>query len=336
VDLTNGKLKETQENDFSPNIPAGVHYDYRVQARQLSGYFQGLWQEQNWRVRFGARFEHTHYDYDNLTASNSACAPQVSVCRFTRPDDQTRSFSALSPSINVQYLLSEDWSVYTNLAQGYRPPQATELFRLQNNQVVSDIDTENMNAIEFGTRFSNQNTRLHFAVYSMDKQDVIFQDSNRQNVTGARTSHQGAEFEWQHRINEKLLINGHFSYAKHRYENGDDDIFQDIAGNIIDTAPEWMARANAKYLLNDKVDMTVSWQWLDEYFLNPQNTAEYEGHQLIDFDLNYRYSKSIALSLSIFNLADEAYAERADFAFGSYRYFVGQGRRAFVNLSWNY
>ena len=40
------------------------------------------------------------------------------------------------------------------------------------------------------------------------------------------------------------------------------------------------------------------------------------------------------LGARLTNLLDEKYAERADFAFGNYRYFPGAGRRLFV--SWEY
>jgi iron complex outermembrane receptor protein len=36
----------------------------------------------------------------------------------------------------------------------------------------------------------------------------------------------------------------------------------------------------------------------------------------------------------VINLEDRRYADRADFAFGSYRFFPGRGRTAFVELSW--
>ena len=41
---------------------------------------------------------------------------------------------------------------------------------------------------------------------------------------------------------------------------------------------------------------------------------------------------SVALRLT--NLLDDRYAERADFAFGNYRYFPGAGRR--ISVEWQY
>lgn len=336
IDYTHGSLVETQEQDFSPAIPAGTHYDYQVKATQLAAYTQAQWSLEQWQFRLGARLERNVYNYDNRADGPSACAPSVALCRFSRPADQSLGFTALSPSANAQYQFSPDAFWYLKYSQGFRAPQASELFRLQNNQQVSDIDNESMDALETGLRWRNQSTSMHVAVYQMQKEDVIFQNTERQNVSGGITEHQGVEFEFRHTLNSQLSVNGHLSYAEHTYENNVALVDAEIKGNQIDTAPEWMAQFSLVYRPNEKIDARLNWQYLDEYFLDPQNTAKYDGHTLLDLHLDYALSKQIKLSLHLMNLADTDYAERADFAFGNYRYFVGQPRRAFVNLVWNY
>jgi outer membrane receptor protein involved in Fe transport len=39
-----------------------------------------------------------------------------------------------------------------------------------------------------------------------------------------------------------------------------------------------------------------------------------------------------ALAFRVLNAADTAYAERADYSFGNYRYFPGDGREFFLGL----
>jgi iron complex outermembrane receptor protein len=336
IDLTSGSLRETQEDDFSPSVPKGVHYDYNIDAQQFSAYTQGTWRHENWIVRAGARVERMRYDYTNNTDSPRACAPEVEVCRFTRPDSQDISFNALSPSINVQYLLSENISVYAKYSQGFRAPQATELFRLQNNQQITDIDNENMDAYEAGLRYSSPSTNLHMAGFNMRKKDVIFQNSDRQNVSGAITQHNGVELEVRQQLGEQWQFNGHVSFSQHTYENETSLVRTSIVNNDIDTAPRWLSNLNISYSPNADITAQISWQYLSEYYLNPENSAEYEGHQLLDLNIRYQLAKQMSLSVHVLNLFDEEYAERADFAFGSYRYFVGQPRRAFVNLVWSY
>jgi outer membrane receptor protein involved in Fe transport len=52
--------------------------------------------------------------------------------------------------------------------------------------------------------------------------------------------------------------------------------------------------------------------------------------------LNLRASIDLSQRLSVVarfnNLLDEAVADRADYAFGTYRYFPGRGRELFVEL----
>jgi len=77
IDLTNASLQETQENDFSPNIPAGEHYDYDVRATVLAAFTQAQWRWDNLSLIAGGRLERTEYDYDNRLSDGSACAPEV-------------------------------------------------------------------------------------------------------------------------------------------------------------------------------------------------------------------------------------------------------------------
>ena len=336
IDLSRGSLRETQADDFSPSIPQGVHYDYKVNSSQLAAYAQGTWQHDKWVIRVGARAERNAYDYNNLSDGPSACADEVAVCRFSRPNDQTVSFNALSPSINIQYLLRNNVSVYTKYSQGFRAPQASELFRLQNNQQLANINNESINAIEAGVRYNRDHTNLHIAIYSMQKDNVIFQNSDRQNVNGGKTAHNGVELEFRHFVATKWQINGHLSWSEHKYKNDTSLVSANIINKDIDTAPQWLSNINLMYAPTNELSAQLSWQYISEYYLNPENTAKYDGHQLLDINIRYQLSKQVSLGLHMLNLTDKDYAERADFAFGAYRYFVGQPRRAFFNLVWSY
>jgi outer membrane receptor protein involved in Fe transport len=336
LDYTRGSLSEFQEDDFSPSVPQGLHYDYDVDAYQLSVYGQGVWQHNNWVVKLGARVERNHYDYTNNTGSFSACDISVDVCRFSRPDSQKVGFNAVSPSANVQYKVDENLSFYVKYSQGFRAPQATELFRLQNNQQVANINNENIDGFEAGMRLSSRNSNLHIAGFSMLKEDVIFQNSDRQNVSDGKTDHKGIEVELRHQFTPNWNFSGHLSWSQHLYKNNTTLVNTAIVNNEIDTAPQWLSNLNITYSPNSALSAQLSWQYTSEYYLNPENTAKYKGHQLLDLNVRYQLAKQVSLSVHVLNLSDEEYAERADFAFGNYRYFVGQPRRAFVNLVWSY
>ena len=74
----------------------------------------------------------------------------------------------------------------------------------------------------------------------MDKEDVIFQDRDRYNVSGAETTHRGIEasLNWQFSNVWSLKANG--SYARHRYDSEIQLLGSrgSIEGNEMDTAPK--------------------------------------------------------------------------------------------------
>ncbi|MFC4701442.1 TonB-dependent receptor [Glaciecola siphonariae] len=334
IDATFANLNETQAEDFSPNIPAGDHYDYDVDATALAAFTQAQWQWDAFALKLGGRLERTQYDYDNLLEGNSACAPSVAVCRFTRPPDQRISFSAFSPSATLEYRVSEHIFSYLKYSKGFRAPEATELFRLQNNQFTTDFEEVDIDAFELGMRVDYQTHSLHASIYDMHKNNVIIRDTQRQNIAGGETAHQGFELEYMWHISERLRASSNLTWQKHTYQNDIAISNESIKGNRVDTSPNQMYGARVNWQATDTLEAELAWQYLSDYYLDPENTAEYEGHSLLDLSINVAINKKVSAKISVFNLTDEDYAERADFAFGGYRYFVGQPRRAFVSVNW--
>ena len=73
---------------------------------------------------------------------------------------------------------------------------------------------------------------------------------------------------------------------------------------------------------------------MDSYYLEPDNRHEYDGHSLLNLRLASQLSQRWGGAVRITNLLDEDYAERADYGFGEYRYFVGQPRGIYMELNY--
>lgn len=341
VDFTQGWLDEIQESPFSPNQPEGVHYDYEVDALVIGLFAQGNVQlSDTFRLDGGIRLEDTDYDYDNLTGDGDACEPTASACRFYRPADRSDSFGNWSGNAALSYDLGAA-RLYTRVARGFRAPQTSELYRLQSGQQVADIDSEQIDSFEVGVRGLLTNG-LSYAIngYWMRKDEVIFQDRDRQNVSGAATDHEGVEIELDWQFNDVWYAALAASVAEHRYASPIELIGSrgDIEGNDIDTAPSHFgsARVGANTSLGNKpMKAELEYVWLDEYFIDPNNEHSYAGHELVNLRADMHVNERTKLSIVITNLLDESYAERADFGFGQYRYFVGEPRSAVVGLSWS-
>lgn len=338
LDYTEGWLKEFQEQEFSDSIPQGEHYDYQVDALVISPYINSQWQITDaFSVDAGLRYDRTRYDYKNNLEAGSACAPGIDNCRFYRPEDQARSFSNISAKLGATYSLSADQVFYGQINRGFRAPQATELFRLQNNQVNADLNAEKMTALETGVRgrlFEDNRLFYDLSAYMMRKSDHIFQDTERQNVSEGKTSHKGLELTLSWRITPNWKLNLALDKSRHQYENNVAIARGvNIKNNDIDTAPQNNAQINLQWQ-KDQFSAQLEWLYLDDYYLDPANTAKYDGHQLVNLRARVPVNDKLTFSFRVMNLLDEDYAERADFAFGNYRYFVGEPRSLFLHLNY--
>ncbi|MEQ8516886.1 MAG: TonB-dependent receptor [Chromatocurvus sp.] len=340
LERTDGYLGEFQPQEFSPNQPQGVHYDYRVDATVAAAYSQVNWRPgSDWTVRAGARYEHRRYDYDNRTGDGSACGPEATACRFFRPADREDRFSDWSFNVGASYAGIGDSVVYTRLARGFRAPQTAELYRLQAGQAVADLDSERIDSVELGLRGAlDSGLSWDLTLYAMEKTDVIFQDADRQNVSGAETSHRGLELSLDYSGDNGWYAGLDASAARHRYEDATPlrGSGSDISGNDITTAPRLFgsARIGREVSLYGPGHVELEWVYMDSYYLDPDNNHEYDGHSLLNLRLRNALSDHWEAGLRITNLLDRDYAERADFGFGSYRYFVGQPRGVYAEVSW--
>ncbi len=334
--MTQGYLKETQPQPFSPNQPQGAHYDYEVDAN-TSAIYALYTKDLNAVVSWsgGIRFESTLYDYDNRLSDGSVCAPTASACRFYRAKDGTDRFSDWSGHSGLLWQVKDDHTLRIRIATGYRPPETGELYRLQNGQTAAQLDSESARSIELGWRASFDTIEMDANIYRMRKSDVIFQDANRYYVTGAKTRHQGFELKVSSKFSGPWNADLAASYGSHEYANdpGYLGVSQAIVGNAIDTAPEWMASARVRYT-------KAAWQaeleaiYLDRYATEPTNSNWYPGHTLINLRATRPLSQQWNMSLRVMNVTDADYAERADYGFGNERFFVGEPRSLFLTLTY--
>ena len=109
--------------------------------------------------------------------------------------------------------------LFGQVSQGFRAPQATELYRLQNGQVLAEIDSESVDNIELGLRGDGPRFRYQISMYRMQKDNFIFLDTTRSNVDNGKTRHQGLEFESSFTLNDQISLSAAWTLARHRYDN---------------------------------------------------------------------------------------------------------------------
>ena len=324
LDLTEGSLREFQEQPTRFSFVQGLHYDYRVKAVEAAP-FAKLARDvsASLRLEAGVRATRTRYDYEND-------APSDVVGRFLRLADRSDDFTAVTGKVSARYELSEDQAIFVSLARGARPPQTTDLFRLQRNQDISDIEPETLDSIELGWRARiGEAGQLAVTAFAMEKRNVFFRDADGFNVTDGLTTHVGVEAEGEVALTERRSLRAGATWAEHRYGfdrvvgNGSETIED---GDLVDTAPRTLANLQLTWTPTDAWRVELAGTHVGRYATNAANTVFYDGHDLLDLRVQRSLKEDVALTFITRNLTDERYARRADFAFGNERYFPGEDR----------
>jgi iron complex outermembrane receptor protein len=325
--------------------PAGYHYDYTVDSHTLGGTLAFDYNfSQRLRASAALRVDTTNYDYDNHMLDGNTdqfgASCGATGCLYSRPADRSDRFDNVSPRVTLAWSPGVSHHYYINASTGFRPPEMTELYRLQRQQSVADLDSEHLDSMEIGWKYRPLGpVSLNAALFAMKKRDVILRESNGFNVGNGATRHRGFEYEirtvedrWPIEVRAAGTIARH-EYAFTRAIEGGETI---VDGNDADTAPRHV------HSLEIGVPFGQRKSWLaaltvnhvGSYYLDAANTARYPGHRVANLRLSWA-APALRLTLRVDNLFDTAYADRADFAFGNYRYFPARGRAAFLSVDYS-
>jgi outer membrane receptor protein involved in Fe transport len=348
LELANSFLLEEQDGpttDGTPAAnairPAGRHYDYGVASRVVALYAHAERRlSERWRLVAGLRGERVAYDYDNHMLSGNTDQDGVPCgttgCLYSRPGDRRDTFLDLAPKLGVLFEVTAGLVAYANASRGFRAPEMTELYRLQRQQDVADLDSERLDSLELGVKGSWPAVDVALALFAMDKANVILRESSGFNVGDGRTTHRGLEYELRVRPAGAMELTASGTHARHRYAfsravEGGETI---VRGNDVDTAPRDLHRAAIDWQAADRLALEAEWLFVGEYWLDASNQHRYPGHELLNLRARWEVAPRWTLAARIDNVLDRAHADRADYAFGNYRYFPGRGRTLFAELAW--
>ncbi|MEM1229770.1 MAG: TonB-dependent receptor [Pseudomonadota bacterium] len=339
-EILRGSLFEDQDGPTQGSAflvetrPAGIHYDYEVDGLMGAAFYDLNWQfAERWRLVHSARLEQLRYDYDNrflvgnTRADGTTCG--FGGCRYTRPADRDDRFTDLAGRLGILRTLGRG-EAYLQVGSGFRAPQITELYRLQNGQLVTDLDSEQILSAELGYR----DEHLSVALFRQRTRNLIFRDADGFNVSDGRTRALGIEASVRQRLGaHRLELVA--SYARHEYDADIQAGFEQIeSGDEVDTAPRWLGSARWGWQLAPGLDSELELVHVGSHQINASNTASYPGHWLVNWRAEYRINDALTVFGRVHNLLDERYAERADFAFGNERYFPGMPRQLYLGVSW--
>lgn len=347
LEYMEGSLKEFQDDELTTSSAfnnavrnQGTHYNYDVDSVMAAVYANLSWElTDSMRLVSSLRVEYLEYDYDNKALDGNTRDDGTTCgfggCLYNRTPDSKDDFSNIAGRLGLEKEYSFG-TAYALVATGFRPPQATELYRLQRDQDVTDLDSEELVSAEFGVRGEGWT----IAAFAEKTKDFIFRDADGLNLSDGKTNAFGVEFSVSHSW-ERNTLSLAGTYAEHRYDftrsaTGREEIKD---GNLVDTAPRWLANARWQFFFNDQIDSEIEVNYNGKHYIDAANTAEYDGHVVVNWRGRYTINDSTTVFARVVNLLDEEYADRADYTLFNpdrYRYFPAMPRQLYVGVTMDF
>ncbi len=317
--------------------PKGVrNYQTDIKNTALFGQFE-LSPAEKLRVVLGGRSDSINYNYkNNLTPGINFGAA-----------NESRSFSHFSPKVGATYTLSKHTSVYTNISEGFTPPEVSQLYGTNN---VPNLKPATYNNYEIGMRtaFLDGSLKLDSALYRLDGRDTIVSytitPGVSENRNAGRTRSSGLELGlgW-----EAGAFDARFgtTIASHRFVQYQASGTLDYSGKEMPQAPSNITTAEIGYKPVQGARVALELVNQGEYWMNNANTVRYSGHTLFNLRGSYAFAHGWEAWLQGRNLTDKHYSDSATSSYsgvGAYtantqnQYTVGAPRSLMVGLNYTF
>ena len=232
--------------------------------------------------------------------------------------EEEATFDAFSPKFGLDYQLSKNVFTYASVAKGYRPGGVNPFV---SNQDLVTFGPEFSWNYEVGlkSRFWDQRAKLNLTAFYLEYTDQQLFTVLDINSAAFGRSNAGNSFSFGLEIeSEVLIVKGlnaqiNLGYLEAEFTDYTVDTFAgqvNFEGNTVPYAPQW--NGNLGLVYNGHLpgewnfNVTVDYQYQEEIFFDPGNTASQEAYGL----LNTRFTlsgKQTELALWAKNLTDEIY-----------------------------
>lgn len=281
------------------------------------------------RVVASLRYDVFHYDFDN----------HLKPSAFSGSPDTLSNFSRMSPKIGFTYNFSERTGIYANYSEGFVPPQVSELYTGVKVPNISPAVFYNYEAGGWAEIIRNK-LSADISLYQLNGTNEIVSvkqdDGSFMNQNAGKTSHKGIELGMNATPAKDVSLRFSGAYNKHEFvefiEKG-----SKYNGNEMHNAPNWMYNAEVWYKPSYVKGLRIGaeLQHIGSYFTDPQNTAKYEGYDVIHLRAGYRF-KGMEIWLNVLNAFDSYYSYITTKSSFGYSYQLAEPRNFNAGISFDF
>ncbi len=316
-----------------------VQYDYDVTYYQMAPYAQAdVALPGRVNLSAGVRYDHLGYDYTNLLSV-------VDTGSHRRPASADVSFDRLSPKLGATWEVAPSVSLFTSYREAFRAPSESQLFRQGAAENTVDLKPVRAFSWDGGVRAAlGGSVTVEATAYSMRLRDDIltfFDPATGLRLTqnAGATNHRGVELGLGLGLLDGLQLDAAVSYAKHTYVAWQPRPTLDYSGNEMELAPRFLGNARLTYRPTFLASGMVAFEWtrLGSYWMDPENTHQYDGHNLFNVYATVPVTPHVELSGRVTNLADTRFAETSSYnAQQGERFRPGPPRQVYLGAQYRF
>lgn len=274
--------------------------------------------------------------YDHLAVGYSSNIPLTGTGKIT---SGSKTFSVLSERVGLNYVLSNESEIYSNISNGFRVPTAVQLYGSTispTGAVASNPDLRPEKAWnkEIGARAKREvlgiKLDMDVAVYQIDRRDFILNTGGQyqtspngtteqyQNIGGVRN--RGLEAGLKTDAREKLSADIAYTYLQAvytRYDNywmamGSRSVplpsqLYHNTGNVVPRSPKHRLNLNSKYRLTEALTFTAEANAQSGIFADDVNIVWVGGRTVYNLMANYEIKRESGTKFSFFARLDNVF-----------------------------
>jgi outer membrane receptor protein involved in Fe transport len=281
------------------------------------------------RVVASLRYDYFHYGFDN----------HLKPSAYSGSPDTISNFSRVSPKLGFTYNFSNRTGIYANYSEGFVPPQVTELYT---GVKVPNLNPSLFYNYEIGgwIEVIKNKLSLDASAYRLQGTNEIISvkldDGSFINQNTGRTLHRGIEAGLNATPIKDVSFRLSGAYSQHEFV---DYIEKGIRynGNEMANAPHWIYNAEIWYKPSfaKGLRLGAELQHVGRYFVDPQNTATYEGYNALNLRAGYAVN-GFDVWVNVLNATNNYYSYITSKSSSGYSYQLAEPRNINIGVSYDF
>ena len=288
--------------------------DYEAEIFNKAGFLQVSCKPvANLIITGGGRYDNMSLDYTNAIDGAKG----------------TKSYDQFTFKSGVNYNPSAFMGFYGNYSQGFAPPGLTAIFRAKSgtggNTGVPAAFYYHLKPAEFNNYemggwlfFLKKKLNVEYSFYYMDGKNELLNirqpDNSTDYQSAGKTRHKGIEFAVHYSPDPQFKIRMGGTATQHTFidfkiSDKPSDPVRNLNGLEMPSAPKWTGNSEVSYHPKWLPDFrtSVEWQMVSSWFQNQTNTIKYDGYNVFNVRLGYRW-KTFEIYCNAMNITDKLYA----------------------------